>query len=54
VVVEESSDDQVGIAAARRSSDAVETAESLWQAAGTGDQPDPAAARQIIDGLAKM
>jgi len=55
VVVEESSDDQVGIAAARRLySTAVETAESLWQAAKAGDQPDPAAARKIVDGLAKM
>jgi putative nucleotidyltransferase with HDIG domain len=55
VVVEEASDDQVGIAAARRLySTAVETAESLWQAAKAGDQPDPAAARKIIDGLAKM
>jgi len=55
VVVEESSDDQVGIAAARRLySTAVETAESLWQAAKAGDQPDPAAARKIIDGLARM
>ena len=55
VVVEESSDNQVGIAAARRLySTAVETAESLWQAAKAGDQPDPAAARKIVDGLAKM
>ncbi len=55
VIVEETSDDQVGIAAARRLySTAVETAESLWQAAKAGDQPDPAAARKIIDGLAKM
>ena len=55
VIVEETSDDQVGIAAARRLySTAVETAESLWQAANAGDQPDPAAGRKIIDGLAKM
>ena len=55
VVVEETSDDQVGIAAARRLySTAVETAESLWQAAKAGDQPDPAAARKIIDGLARL
>jgi putative nucleotidyltransferase with HDIG domain len=55
VVVEESSDDHVGIAAARRLySTAVETAESLWRAAKAGDQPDPAAARKIVDGLAKM
>jgi putative nucleotidyltransferase with HDIG domain len=55
VVVEASSDDQVGIAAARRLySTAVDTAESLWQAARAGDRPDPAAARKIVDGLAKM
>jgi len=55
VVVEEPMDDLGGIAAARRLySTAVETAESLWQSAKAGDQPDPAAARKIIDGLAKM
>jgi putative nucleotidyltransferase with HDIG domain len=55
VVVEEVSDDQVGIAAARRLySAAVETAESLWQAAKAGDHPDPTAARKIIDGLARL
>jgi putative nucleotidyltransferase with HDIG domain len=55
VVVEETSEDQAGIAAARRVySAAVETAETLWQAAQAGDQPDPAAARKIIDGLAKL
>jgi putative nucleotidyltransferase with HDIG domain len=55
IVVEDVSDEQVGIAAARRVySTAVETAESLWQAAKAGDQPDPGAARKIIDGLAKL
>jgi putative nucleotidyltransferase with HDIG domain len=55
IVVEEVSDDQVGIAAARRVySTAVETAESLWQAAKAGDKPDPGAARKIIDGLARL
>jgi putative nucleotidyltransferase with HDIG domain len=33
---------------------AVETAEALWQAAKAGDQPDPEAARKIIDGLARL
>src|ERR687887_402602 len=33
---------------------AVETAESLWEAAKAGDKPDPSAARKIIDGLAKL
>ena len=55
VIVEEVSDEQAGIAAARRVyTTAVETAESLWQAAKAGDQPDPGAARKIIDGLARL
>ena len=55
IVVEDVSDDQAGIAAARRVyATAVETAESLWQAAKAGDQPDPGAARKIIDGLARL
>src|SRR5499427_1571978 len=55
VVVEEVSDDQSGIAAAQKVyANAVETAESLWQAAKAGDKPDPSAARKIIDGLARL
>jgi putative nucleotidyltransferase with HDIG domain len=55
VIVEDVSDEQAGIAAARRVyTTAVETAESLWRAAKAGDQPDPAAARKIIDGLARL
>jgi putative nucleotidyltransferase with HDIG domain len=55
VVVEETDDQEAGIAAARRVySSAVETAETLWQAAKAGDKPDPGAARKIIDGLAKL
>jgi putative nucleotidyltransferase with HDIG domain len=55
VVVEEVEDDQAGIAAARRVyANAVETAETLWNAAKAGDQPDPGAARNIIDGLARL
>jgi len=55
VVVEEVSDDQVGVAAAKRVyTTAVETAETLWKAAKAGEQPDPAAARRIIDGLARL
>jgi putative nucleotidyltransferase with HDIG domain len=55
VVVEEVSDEQAGIAAARRVyNTAVETAETLWQAAKAGDKPDPGAARKIIDGLARL
>ena len=55
VVVEESDDQEAGIAAARKVySTAVETAETLWQAAKAGDKPDPGAAKKIIDGLAKL
>jgi putative nucleotidyltransferase with HDIG domain len=55
IVVEDVGDEQVGIAAARRVySTAVQTAETLWRAAQAGDQPDPGAARKIIDGLARL
>jgi putative nucleotidyltransferase with HDIG domain len=55
IVVDDVSDEQAGIAAARRVyTTAVETAESLWDAAKAGDKPDPAAARKIIDGLARL
>src|SRR5436309_555493 len=54
IVVDEVSDDEAGIAAARRVyGTAVETAEMLWNAAQAGDLPDPGAARKIIDGLAR-
>jgi putative nucleotidyltransferase with HDIG domain len=55
IIVDDVGDDQAGIAAARRVySTAVETAENLWNAAKAGDQPDPGAARKIIDGLARL
>jgi putative nucleotidyltransferase with HDIG domain len=55
IVVDAVSGDQAGIAAARRVyGTAVETAETLWNAAKAGDQPDPGAARKIIDGLARL
>src|SRR5882762_8281796 len=55
IVVDDVSDDQAGIAAAQRVyGTAVETAETLWNAAKSGDQPDPGAARKIIDGLARL
>jgi putative nucleotidyltransferase with HDIG domain len=55
VVVEDVSDDQAGIVAARRVySTAVQTAETLWESAKAGEQPDPSAARKIIDGLARL
>ncbi len=53
--VKHSDDGSTGIAAARQLyGSAVETAETLWQAAKAGDQPDPNAARKIIDSLAKL
>jgi putative nucleotidyltransferase with HDIG domain len=55
IVTDETSSDETGIAAARRVYDtAVDTAETLWNAAKAGDQPDPGAARKIIDGLARL
>jgi putative nucleotidyltransferase with HDIG domain len=55
IVVDDSGDDQSGIAFARKIyGTAVETAEHLWNAAKSGDQPDPGAARKIIDSLAKL
>ena len=55
VFVEAVSGQHTGIAAARRVySSAVETAETLWQTAKAGDKPDPAAARKIIDSLARL
>ena len=55
ITIEQAEDESTGIAAARRVyTSAVETAESLWQAAKAGDKPDPNAARKIIDSLAKL
>ena len=55
IALEDTTDQDTGIATARRVyQTAVDTAESLWNAAKAGDQPDPGAARRIIDSLAKM
>jgi putative nucleotidyltransferase with HDIG domain len=55
IVLEGDDDDHTGIAMARKVySTAVETAESLWMQAKAGDQPDPNAARKIIESLAKV
>ena len=55
LAVEDDTDASEGIAAARRVyGSAVQTAEALWDAAKSGDQPDPGAARKIIDSLAKL
>jgi putative nucleotidyltransferase with HDIG domain len=53
--VEETSQDQLGIEAARRVyTTAVSSAESLWEQAKAGDKPDPDTARKIIDSLANI
>jgi putative nucleotidyltransferase with HDIG domain len=54
--IEQDDEDQgTGIVAARKIyGTAVETAEHLWQAAKSGEKPDPGAARKIIDSLAKL
>jgi putative nucleotidyltransferase with HDIG domain len=54
--IEHADDDQgTGIVAARKIyGTAVETAAQLWQAAKSGETPDPTAARKIIDSLAKL
>ncbi|NUR55038.1 MAG: HD-GYP domain-containing protein, partial [Acidobacteria bacterium] len=53
--VENDEEGATGISAARQIyGTAVETAQQLWDAAKAGDQPDPGAARKIIDSMAKL
>ena len=48
-------EEPTGVAAARRVyASAVATAQSLWDQAQAGDQPDPQSARKIIDSLARL
>ena len=55
IVVPEDDAGAAGLVAARKLyGTAVQTAESLWDAAKAGDKPDPGAARSIIDSLSKM
>jgi putative nucleotidyltransferase with HDIG domain len=55
IMVEEDDGDHTGITMARKVyGTAVETAETLWLQAKAGDQPDPNAARKIIDSLARV
>jgi putative nucleotidyltransferase with HDIG domain len=55
ITVENNENPDVGMAAAKRMYfEAVGTAEALWNQAQAGDQPDPTAARTIIDSLAKV
>jgi len=54
IVVADEPEPSAGIAAARKVyASAVQTAEALWDSARAGDHPDPAAARRIIDSLAR-
>lgn len=55
LTIEQDDESESGVIAAQKIyGTAVETAEQLWQAAKAGDKPDPAAARMIIDSLAKL
>ena len=55
LAIEKENEPETGMAAASKIyGTAVETAEQLWQAAKSGDKPDPGAARQMIDSLAKL
>ena len=54
ISLEEPEAGSIGVAAARKVyGTAVETAETLWETAKAGEQPDPNAARKIIDSLAR-
>ena len=55
IALDEENADHTGITVARRIyGTAVETAETLWNQAKAGDQPDPNAARKIIESLARV
>jgi putative nucleotidyltransferase with HDIG domain len=55
ITIEPDEDEHTGIAMAKKVyNSAVETAENLWEQAKAGDQPDPNAARKIIESLAKV
>jgi putative nucleotidyltransferase with HDIG domain len=55
LALEEDDESSTGIVAARKVyGSAVQTAEAIWDSAKAGETPDPGAARQIIDSLAKL
>ena len=55
ITVESEDGDHTGIAIAKKVyNTAVEAAEGIWEQAKAGDQPDPNAARKIIESLAKV
>ncbi|MFP5378233.1 MAG: hypothetical protein ACLGHP_00465, partial [Vicinamibacteria bacterium] len=55
IAAETESDEAVGLVAARKVySEAVGSAEQIWEAAKAGEQPDPNQARGIIDSLSRL
>ena len=55
ISIEADDGEHTGIAMAKKVyNSAVETAENIWKQAKAGDQPDPNAARKIIESLAKV
>ncbi|MGE0041215.1 MAG: HD-GYP domain-containing protein, partial [Vicinamibacterales bacterium] len=55
VAADEEDTEPVGLEAAKQMyAKAVSTAEQIWAAAKSGEQPDPAGARHIIDGLSRL
>ena len=55
ITIESDDGEHTGIAMAKKVyNTAVETAENIWEQARAGDQPDPNAARKIIESLAKV
>jgi putative nucleotidyltransferase with HDIG domain len=55
ITIESDDGEHTGIAMAKKVyNTAVETAENIWEQAKAGDQPDPNAARRIIESLAKV
>jgi putative nucleotidyltransferase with HDIG domain len=55
VAATEEPSDSVGLAAARKIySQAVDGAEQIWNEAKSGERPDPAAARSMIDSLSRL
>jgi putative nucleotidyltransferase with HDIG domain len=55
LTIQDSDDNKTGIEVAKKVyGAALETAETLWDQAKAGDQPDPGSARKIIDSLAQV
>jgi putative nucleotidyltransferase with HDIG domain len=55
VAIEDPDDEDIGLAAAKQMySQAVTSAETIWQSAKSGELPDPSHARGIIDSLSRL